>query len=131
MNVKENRQWFLWSVKNNKGKKKARKRKLFVVLGVSCKSALAELRGRRGDLRKKLWPERGVRRKKRRVSITGLCAESLQGAALQKGEGEGEDCFKQNDMSHSGVTSQQPGRHFCFDSRMFYIRFAILLKMKI
>lgn len=63
MNVKENPQWFLWSVKNNKGKKKkARKRKLFVVLGVSCKSALGELCGRRGHLRKKPWPERGVRR---------------------------------------------------------------------
>lgn len=47
------------------------------------------------------------------------------------GEGEGEDRFKQNDVSHGGVTSQQPGRHFCFDSRVIYIRFAILLKMKI
>jgi len=62
---------------------------------------------------------------------TGLCAESLQGASRRRGEGEGEDCVKQNDMSHDGVTSQRPGRHFCFDSCMFYIRFAILLKMKI
>lgn len=27
MNVKENRQWFLWSVKNNKGKKKSQEKK--------------------------------------------------------------------------------------------------------
>lgn len=60
-----------------------------------------------------------------------LCAEKHEGASLQRGEGEGEDCFKKNDMSHGGVTSQQPGRHFCFDSCMFYIRFTVLLKMKI
>lgn len=65
MNVKENLQCFLWSVKrkpqNNKGKKNSRKRKLFVP-GESCNIALAELGSRRGHLRKMPWPKSGVRR---------------------------------------------------------------------
>lgn len=55
MNVKKkNLQWFLWYVKNNKGKN-ARKIKLFVVLGLICESALGKLGGRRGHLRKTPW----------------------------------------------------------------------------
>lgn len=46
------------------------------------------------------------------------------------GEGEGEDFFEQNDMSHGGVTSQRLGRRFSFDSCIFYIRFAVSMKMK-
>lgn len=58
------------------------------------------------------------------------CWEGPQGASLWGGEGEGEDFFEQNDMSHGGVTSQRLGRRFSFDSCIFYIRFAVSLKTK-
>lgn len=94
MNVKENLQWFLWSVKNNKEKKKSQEKKAVVVLGVSCKSAFAELGGKRGHLRKRLCPKSGIRTEKTsKVHLYG--GEKVRG-------------FKQNDMSQDGITSSGP-----------------------